>query len=144
MPDIKIGSHIIIGNNSFVNKDIPSGCFAAGTPIKIIKENIFPKKLSIEDKKLIIEDTIKEYNSLTRLKEYNPNIKIIDDLKIYFKYQDNETIFDCIEKKIIGKENKYSEDFRDFLRYRGIKFFTNKPFKSIKPKWYKKIIKKYK
>ena len=32
---------------------------------------------------------------------------------------------------ITGFENKVSEDLRDYLRRRGIKIFTNKPFKSI-------------
>ena len=42
-----------------------------------------------------------------------------------------QTIFNLDNKMITGFENKVSEDLRDYLRRRGIKIFTNKPFKSI-------------
>jgi hypothetical protein len=29
--------------------------------------------------------------------------------------------------------NEYVEDFRDYLRHRGVKIFTDKPFKAIVP-----------
>ena len=38
-------------------------------------------------------------------------------------------------KEMIGVMSDVSEDLRDYLRRRGIKIYTNKPFKSIKPKW---------
>ena len=44
---------------------------------------------------------------------------------------DNQTIYDVNEKIMYGYENDVSEDLRDFLRRRGIKIFTDKPFKSI-------------
>ena len=34
--NVKIGSNVIIGAHSLVNKDIPDGCVAAGVPAKII------------------------------------------------------------------------------------------------------------
>ena len=36
-PGVTIGDNVIIGALSFVNKDIPSNCVAAGTPCKVIK-----------------------------------------------------------------------------------------------------------
>lgn len=38
MPGVKIGSHVVIGANSVVNIDIPSGTIAAGVPVRIIKK----------------------------------------------------------------------------------------------------------
>lgn len=38
MPGVTIGSHVVIGANSVVNMDIPSGVIAAGVPARIIKE----------------------------------------------------------------------------------------------------------
>ncbi len=35
---VTIGDNVIIGANSFVNRDIPSNCFAAGNPAKVIKQ----------------------------------------------------------------------------------------------------------
>lgn len=37
-PGVTIGNNVIIGALSFVNKDIPSNCVAAGTPCKVIKD----------------------------------------------------------------------------------------------------------
>lgn len=140
LPGINIGSHVIIGNSSIVNKNIPGGCFAAGSPVRIIKEKVFPKKLGAKEKRKILEDSISEYKNLLQLKTFSARLKIIDDLSIEFIVDGKKTIFDCTNKVIKGKLNKYSEDFRNFLRYRGIKFFTDKPFKSIPPKWYKNAI----
>ena len=39
------------------------------------------------------------------------------------------------KKEIIGYVNEVSEDLRDYLRREGIKIYTDKPFKSIKPVW---------
>ena len=143
MPGIKIGSHIVIGNSSIVNTDLPDGCFAAGVPVKIIKENIFPRKLSIQEKRNILNDVINEYRNLLKEKPFDATVEIIDDVKIKFSYHNTVTIFDCEKKEIIGAITRYSEDFRDFLRYRGIKFFTGKPYQSMKPTWYQDIVKKY-
>jgi acetyltransferase-like isoleucine patch superfamily enzyme len=40
-PGVTIGNNVIIGALSFVNKDIPSNCVAAGTPCKVIKNYDF-------------------------------------------------------------------------------------------------------
>ena len=36
---------------------------------------------------------------------------------------------------MVGSSNEVSEDLRDYLRREGIKIYTDKPFKSIKPEW---------
>ena len=71
-----------------------------------------------------------------KLKPISAKLKIIDEFSIEFVINDKKTVFDCNKKEIKGELNRHSEDFRDFLRYRGIKIFTGKPFKSIPPKWY--------
>ena len=142
MPGIEIGSHVIIGNSSVVNKNIPGGCFAAGCPVKIIKNNVFPKKLTVDEKKKILQDCIREYKELLKLKPFSAKLRIINDLSIEFVVNDKKTIFDCNSKEIKGELNEHSEDFRDFLRYRGIKFFVDKPSKSITPTWYINAIKR--
>lgn len=141
MPGVEIGSHVIIGNSSVVNKNIPKGCFAAGVPVKIIKENVFPKKLTVDEKKRIVENCITEYTKLLQLKPFSAKLKIINELSIEFTVDDKKTIFDCNKKEVKGELTRYTEDFRDFLRYRGIKFFTGKSFKSILPTWYANAIK---
>ena len=45
------------------------------------------------------------------------------------------THYDVDKKEMTGLTNEVSEDLRDYLRRRGIKIYTNKPFKSIRPSW---------
>ena len=45
------------------------------------------------------------------------------------------THYDINNKEMIGCIRDISEDLRDYLRRRGIKIYTDKPFKSIKPEW---------
>lgn len=40
MPGVTIGDGAVIGGNSLVNKDVPKGAMVAGTPARIINENI--------------------------------------------------------------------------------------------------------
>ena len=135
LPHVTIGSNVIIANNSVVNKDIPDSCFAGGVPARIIKENAFPKKLDSNEKQKIMRDCIKEYKVLLELKPFSATLKVIKN-QIMFETDGKRTYFDCDTKEIKGEINKFSEDFRDFLRYQGIKFFTGKPFKSVLPTWY--------
>jgi len=136
LPGVKIGSDVIIGNMSLVNKNIPDGCFAAGIPVQIIKEKIYPKIISLDEKNAVLKDCIDQYSNLLKSKPFKPNIHLMNDLKIEFCINGKTTIFDCRNRKILGEINEYSEDFRDFLRYRGVKIFTGTPFQSIKPDWY--------
>ena len=55
MPGVTIGENVIIGANSFVNKDIPANTIAYGSPAKVIKENKVQEKAPIqsEENKLI-------------------------------------------------------------------------------------------
>ena len=73
----------------------------------------------------------KDKNILDVEIEYNNNL-------ITLKQEVNEiscTHYDVKKKEMKGLSNEVSEDFRDYLRRRGIKIYTNKPFKSIKPEW---------
>lgn len=140
MPGTTVGNHIIIGNKSIVNKDLPDGCFAAGAPVKIIKEKCFPKKLDFKNKEEILLDCITEYTKLLDYKPFNAILQQkANSLTIMMWAEDRGiTYFDLENRCMHGDINECSEDFRDFLRYRGIKIFTGKLFKSIKPAWYTK------
>jgi len=49
-PGVRVGKNCVIGVNSLVNKDIPDGSFAAGSPVKIIRQNAFPMEISPEQR----------------------------------------------------------------------------------------------
>lgn len=60
MPGVSIGDGVVVGADSMINKDIPAHCLVAGSPAKIIKENI-PQPLREDEKKEIINDIFKEF-----------------------------------------------------------------------------------
>ena len=53
------------------------------------------------------------------------------DGKIVLVQGENVTIYYIDDKKVEGYTNDVSEDFRDYLRRRGIKIYANRFFKSI-------------
>jgi acetyltransferase-like isoleucine patch superfamily enzyme len=131
LPNVEIGDNTVIGIGSIVNKDIPAGSLAAGSPCKVIKENYYPRKLSNNEKEKIIEDILEGWYKLHDMKGIDAKAKYVKG-QIILIQGDNQTIYDVNKKIMFGYENNISEDLRDYLRRRGIKIFTQNPFKSIK------------
>ena len=140
LPNVTIGNNSVIGIGSIINRDLPEGCFAAGAPCKVLKENCYPRELSKEELKTMVIGIIDDWFELHEDKnikdvqvDYDTHRKIITLKKgkseIHFTHYHIDT------KEMIGVMSDVSEDLRDYLRRRGIKIYTDKPFKSIKPKW---------
>lgn len=141
LPNVTVGSNVVIGINSLINKNIPSNCMAAGIPARVIKEKCYPHKLDNNKYNAIIEDVIARYKSLMKDKQ----IKCIIDYypekrEIHLKQSKSETIFYLNSMIIGGTIDSQTEDFRDFLRRNGIKFFTDNKFKSIVPPLFNKFM----
>jgi acetyltransferase-like isoleucine patch superfamily enzyme len=133
LPNVDIGSDCVIGTNSIINRSIPNGSLAAGNPCKIIKENYYPKQLSLEDKKEIISKVVKEWEKQLNHKNISSVLKIEVQFNgcILLQQVDGTTLINPLNKRLTGFENEVVEDLRDFLRRNGIKIYTGKPFKSI-------------
>jgi len=140
LPNVTIGNDVVIGINSIINRSLPDGCFAAGSPCKVIKENVYPKELSQGEKTNIVEGIIKDWIVLCEMKGITRTIKVryecgnfpLESGKIFLNQGYDETIYNIEERNIQGYMNDVAEDLRDYLRRRGIKIYTGKPFKSIK------------
>ena len=130
LPNVEIGENSVIGIGSIINRSIPKGCFAAGSPCKVIKENCYPKELTDEEKYNILVDIVKDYIELMKFKGLKAGIEVNPD-KLILERAGGKTIFDIEKRTVEGYEDKISEDMRDYLRRRGVKIFTEKPFKSI-------------
>jgi len=132
LPDVTIGDNVVIGTNSLVNKSLPSGCLAAGSPCKVIKENMYPKKLNEVKLKTMVEDILSDWKIQCDMKKITCTIKVrYENQKIYLYQSNFETIYNIEERTINGHTNDVSEDLRDYLRRRGIKIYTDGFFKSI-------------
>ena len=132
LPNVTIGNDVVIGTNSLVNRSLPSGCLAAGSPCKVLKENVYPKELSEQELKTMIEAIMSDWKMLCDTKEITRSIKFkYENGKIYLYQSNFETIYSIDNRKIEGYVNDVSEDLRDYLRRRGIKIYTDRFFKSI-------------
>jgi len=107
-----IGSNVVIGAMSLVNKSIPNGCFAAGIPAKVIKRNEYPKVLiNVEIKKILLRVIEEAY-------KYHVNATFMAPDVIYA----GGTSFFTRDRIIIGRVNKSTERVKDILRRHGIRF----------------------
>jgi len=130
LPNVSIGDNTVIGIGSIVNKNIPAGALAAGNPCKVIKEDYYPKKLSQQEKYNILRNVINDYRELATYKNLNVNFDIKENI-IILTSNDDVTHYNIEDRTVSGVINSVSEDFRDYLRRRGIKIFTDQPFRSI-------------
>ena len=135
LPNVTIGNDVVIGINSIINRSLPDGCFAAGSPCKVIKENVYPKKLSGAELSEIAWDIINDWKKIINDKGVTMvEIEYLNK-KINLNYNRHSTIYNIIDKTMEGQSNWVSEDFRDYLRRRGIKIYTDRFFESIQPSW---------
>ena len=143
LPNVEIGDNTVIGIGSIINRNIPSGCFAAGSPCKVIHKDCYPNKLNNEDLNKLMDKINLDYKEIIKDKNIEPSLDIRYDKntniltlnEIYFGAAMISHHYNIKEKTYEGSPSDVSEDLRDYLRRRGIKIFTNNSFKSIKPKY---------
>jgi len=169
LPGVQIGDNVVIGINSLINKDLPSGVLAAGIPAKVIREGIYPKELSIPEKFEIVGNMLRRYPPLLAWKNIACDIdesgdrfvistddgtKIVmkevatkedledADILLYFNGDPSPT-----EGKVLMDLNhlkmhgssELAEDLRDFLRRNGVKIYEPRHFKSIEPPAFQRL-----
>ena len=112
-PGVTIGNDVVVAAMSLVNRDLPSGCLAGGIPVKILKENVYPRKLTDHEKQQLVADVANDVR--INLKHEGNRIRLVDPETKQI------TIFD-LEKRIIeGAGNKASEIVKNQLRRYGIR-----------------------
>jgi len=113
-PGVKIGNDVVVAAMSLVNRDLPSGCLAGGIPVKILKENAYPRELTQEEKQQLVANIAKDVQMELKLEGNRIRLEHSDTREV--------TIFD-LEKKIIeGVGNNRSEVVKNQLRRYGIRF----------------------
>jgi len=111
LPDVDIGDDIVIGAQSLVNGDIPSGCFAAGSPIKVLKEDEYPKELSFHEHYAMTERIVQEIKFRGIKAVRNGRVIVV-----------GKTTFYPVAGRIEGPANKDTDLVKDMLRRHGARF----------------------
>jgi len=122
-PGVKIGNDVVVLAMSLVNRDLPSGCLAGGVPCKVIKERMYPRKLTVTEKKELFDNIFK--SALEILKDRK--IQIPTSKRKYNRIDENmfyidKAIFDLKKRTIEGDATPLSETVRDQLRRNGVRF----------------------
>lgn len=136
LPNRRIGNNVVIGTNSLINKDLPDGCLAGGIPVKILRENVYPNENVTRDAQLI-RQILQDYEKLAIYKDLQVSLQYSEEQR---RINCNEVVFDLAVMQTHGTFTNTEEDFRDYLRRRGIKFYTGKPFSSIIPEEYRHLL----
>jgi acetyltransferase-like isoleucine patch superfamily enzyme len=135
LPNVKIGDNIVFSLGTVVNRKIANGSLCAGNPVKILHKNLFPTIISVDEKCKLISDSLDEYK---KLMVYRKNEFEFIFENLYLRTKD--ILFDFNNMEVTGELGFLEEDLRDFLRRRGFKFYTGKPFKSILPPDFKSLL----
>jgi len=111
-PGITIGSNVVIGVNSLVTKNLPDGCLAAGSPVKVIREDAYPAPLT----SLAYDAFWMRFAS-----DYDFNLRVLGgsgDVVL------GETTFMPVDQVINGPTTDETERFRNQCRRYGIRFYA--------------------
>lgn len=120
---VTIGKNVVIGANSVVVKDLEENSIYAGNPAKFIKK-VVPLRLDERINK--IKEIISEYKKIATYHRINPEIKIE-----YPIISVNDCRFNVEKLTLEGTENEETDDFRDYARKWGLRFYSKRPFKSV-------------
>ena len=103
-PGVTIGDNVVVAAMSLVNRNLPSGCFAGGIPVKILKENAYPNLNKYVDWDEIIRGI------------YKDTANIIGNPPVVSAY------FDIKNRTIKGSVTNWTRVFKNQLRRNGIRF----------------------
>lgn len=110
-PGVTIGDNVVVMAMSLVHHDLPSGCSAGGVPAHVIRENNYPREISLAD-------TERLHQSLQIACGFSIILEAVDVLRIV----GGETYFNLDNREINGSVTEKSERLKDELRRRGIRF----------------------
>jgi len=108
-PGVVIEDCVVVGARSLVNINLPHGCFAAGIPVRILKEKLYPKQVS---ENYIIGLLVDAGIKFETRKRAGKNILISVD----------GALFDLQSHTIAGTVSIESERMKNQLRRNGMRF----------------------
>lgn len=123
MMGVKIGENCVIGANSTVTKNTKPNSVYAGTPAKFIRDI---KPLSEMDCKKMLNHILNEYRAIAECHGIRPKIHVAYPL-VYV----NRCKFNVLDLTVDGDEDRETDDFRDYVRKWGLRFYTDRPFRSV-------------
>ncbi len=123
MMGVTIGERAVIGAQSVVTKNIEPNSVYAGSPAKLIKRITPPSDL---EKHALVTHILEQYQSIA---EYHSIAPVI--AADYPIIRVNNCQFNVETLAFEGQEDEETDDFRDYVRKWGLRFYSNRPFSSV-------------
>ncbi len=126
LPGVSVGERCVVGAGAVISSDLADDCIYAGVPARRIRKIAQPQP--------------HERNKLALLifEEYDKSLKYRKiDLKVSMRYpfaRVNDCEFDLMHYTVTGKEDQFTDDFREFVFRYGLRFYTQRPFKALSGK----------
>lgn len=122
LPNVVIGNNVVVAVGSVVTKSIPSGCLVGGVPAKTIKENVYPRKYTPEEKKSLVNNFIRHFKEDIIGSQLNLKYDEKTDSLFLSLGQGERTEFRISEKHVYGPAGSAAENLRNELRRYGVRF----------------------
>jgi len=112
LPGVTIGDNVVVSAMSLVNRDLPEGCLAGGVPVRVLKEDVYPKPRKDEEMKEL-------FTRIGRDCGVEVDVEFSDDFR---GIRVDNSAFMPEQKLIYGDATTESELYRNQLRRNGIRF----------------------
>jgi len=122
LPGVNIGACCVVGAQSVVTKDLPAWSICVGSPCKKIRDI---KEPSIIEKRAMLEHVVREYMTIAAYHKISPEI-----WAQYPNVHINECVFNVETLEWEGKEDGCTDDWRDHARRYGLRYYSERPFRS--------------
>ena len=123
-PGVSIGSNVVVAARSLVNRSLPSGCLAAGTPARPIREHALPRRLSHDEKAKLVGAVVEQ--ARRRFTASHPDIGppefVLEADDLVTAAGAETTRFGLATKTISGAAGPWAVVLKDQLRRNGIRF----------------------
>ena len=120
-PGVTVGDNVVVAAMSLVNRNLPSGCLAGGIPVKVLRENVYPRELSFSEKFEILKQLMCRAMEIVPVGEHLLYIGELDTDGGFGLVFDG-TIFDITRRTIEGMASESTEIVKNQLRRNGIRF----------------------
>lgn len=124
LPGSTIGDRAVVGGQSVVSGRLEGGWVYAGSPAKKIRPI---KPPSPEEKKREAKKIIEDYKEFASYRGV-----VVDVVFDYPVVIVNECSFELEKLVCVGREDEVTDDFRDFVFRRGLRYYTKRRFKALK------------
>ncbi len=125
LPDVKVGRNVVVGAGAVVTKSFPDEVVLGGVPAKVISPSA-RRPLTDLDRQAIFDTLVRDYREALAFRGLTAQVEAV-----YPAVQLDGASFDLVAQKAdIPTHTALTDDFRDFVRRRGVWFYGRR-FRSI-------------